>query len=77
MADGEPCAALVVRQEAKRVRVLDLREHIDHRQAARGRFDGVAPVGAARGDDEAVDALAEQLIDVAPLAQRDRRWRCT
>ena len=64
-------------KQAKRVRILDLREHIDDRQAARGRLDRLAPVGAARGDDEAIDALAQQLIDVAALAQRDRRWRCT
>ena len=68
MADRKPRAALVVRQEAKRVGVLDLREHIDHRQAARGRLDRRAPVGPPRGDDEAVDALAEQLIDMPALA---------
>ena len=39
MTDGEPCAALVVRQKAERVLALDLREHVHHRQAARGRLD--------------------------------------
>ena len=68
MADRKPRAALVVRQEAKRVGVLDLREHIDHRQAARGRLDRSAPVGPPRGDHETVNALAQELIDVAALA---------
>ena len=52
----------------KRVGAFDLRVNIDDRQAARDRLDRLAPVGAARGDDEAVDALAEQLLDVPPLA---------
>ena len=70
MTDGEPCAAFVVRQKAERVLILDLREHVDHRQAARGRLDRGAPVGPPRGDHETVDPLAEKLIDMAPLAQR-------
>ena len=67
-SDRELRAALVVGQQAERVGILDPRKHIDHRQAASRRLDRLAPVGAARRDDEAVDALAEQLLDVAALA---------
>ena len=70
MAGSNPRAALIVRQEAKRVGVLDLREHIDHWQAERGWFDRSAPVGPPRGDHETVDALAQELIDVAALTHR-------
>src|ERR1700722_18761659 len=69
MADGKPRATLVVRQKAKRVRVLDLREHIDNRQAARRRLDRSAPVGPPRGDHETVNPLAQELVDMAPLAR--------
>ena len=77
MPDRKPRAAFVVGEKAKRVRVVDPREHIDDRQAAPGPLDRLAPVGAPRGDDEAVDALAQQLIDVTALALADRRSRCT
>ena len=70
MLDRQPRAALVVGQQAKRVRVVGLREDIDDRQAARRRLDRRAPVGAPGGDDEAVDALAEQLLDMLALALR-------
>ena len=69
MADRKPRAALVVRQEAERVGVLDLREHIDHRQAARGRLDRRALIGPSRGDHEPINALAQELSNVVPLAR--------
>ena len=47
--DRQLRAALIVRQQAKRVRVLDLREHIDDGQAARGRS-----IGARRSARRAV-----------------------
>ena len=74
---GKLRAAFVVRQQAERVRVLDLGEDVDDREAAGGRHDRRALVGAARGDDQPVDALAEQLFDMPPLAHADRRSRCT
>ena len=68
--DRELRAALVVRQQAEGLGVLDAAEHVDDRQARRRGLDRFAPVDAARGHDEAVDPLAEQLIDVPPLARR-------
>ena len=70
MADSELRAAFVVRKQAEGVRVLDPAENIDHREAGRCGFDRLAPVDAPRGYDESVDPLAEQLIDVPPLARR-------
>ena len=70
MLDRKPRSAFVVGEKAKGVRVVDPGEGVDHRQAARRRFDRLAPVGAASGGDEAVDALAQQLLDVAPLPRR-------
>ena len=68
VTDGKPCAPLVVRQEAKRVGVLYLREHIDDGQTARGRFNRRASVGPPCSDHETVNALAQELSDVALLA---------
>ena len=70
MTDGQSCATLVVGQQAKRVRIVDMGEHIDDRQAAHGGDDRRALVDAPRGDDQSVDPLAEQLFDVPALAQR-------
>ena len=69
VADRKSGAALVIRQEAERIRVLDLREHVDHRQPTRGGFDRRASVGPPRGEDKAIDPFAEELIDMAPLAR--------
>ena len=68
MADGERRAALVVRQQTQRIGTLDPRKDVDDRQPARRRLDRLALVRAARGDDEAVDPLREQLLDMAALA---------
>ena len=68
VSDSELGAALVVGQEAERVRPLHVREYVDDRHAADRRLDRRAPVGAARGDDKTVNALAEQLINVPALA---------
>ncbi len=70
MSDRKRRSALVVRKKAKRVRVVDPGEGVDHRQAPRRRLDRLSAIGAPRGDDEFVDALSQQLIDVAPLARR-------
>ncbi len=70
MADRKRRAPLVVRQEAQCVRILDPRKDVDHRQPASRGLDRLALVGAARGDDEAIDALAKQLIDVPALPHR-------
>jgi hypothetical protein len=70
VADRELRAAFVVGQQAKRVRIVDIGEHVDDGEAARGRDDRRALVGAPRGDDQSVDPLAEQLFDVPALAQR-------
>ena len=68
--DGEDCPAFVVRHDAKSLRILDARENIDDREARRDGLDRFAPVDAPGGDHETIDALAEQLVDMAPLARR-------
>ena len=54
----------------KRLGILDAREHVDDGQGPHERVDRGARVGAPRGDDEAIDALAHELVDVPALALR-------
>ena len=63
-------AAFVVRQQAKRVGIVGLGEHVDHRQAVGERSDRRALVGAPRRDHQTVDALAEKLVEMLALARR-------
>ena len=67
--DGELGPALVVGEEAERVGVVGLAEDVDDGEAVGEGADGGALVGAAGGDDEAVDALAEELVEVLALAR--------
>ena len=62
-------AAFVVGNETARVLPLDLRKHVDHRNVA-GNRQLPALVGPARGDDDAIDPLAHELLDMARLADR-------
>ena len=65
---GEPAAAEVVRQEAERLRVLHLRKRVEHGHRMRRQLQACARIGAASGDDDAVDALRKELLDVLALA---------
>ena len=71
MLDGQPRAALVVGDQRQRAVVVGLA--CRHRSTGRPggqRADRRPLVGAAAGDHEAIDALAEQLVDMLPLARR-------
>ena len=68
MVDGEHGAALVVGDEAASVGVVALREDIEQGDARGGYPEPRAPVGAAGGDDDAVDPLGEERLDVLRLA---------
>ena len=70
MADRNLCAGLVVWEEAEGVGIFDPRIHLDDRQTEAAGMIEFAAVGPARGDHEAVDGLADELIDVPPLAHR-------
>ena len=70
MLDGEPAAAAVVGQQAERPRIGDLGEGVDDRHRRVGADRAATAVGAAAGDDDAVDALGQQGIDVLALADR-------
>jgi hypothetical protein len=69
VTDGQHGAALVVRNEATRFGVFDLRKDVDHRNFARAR-QLRAFVGAASRDDDAISPLADKLLDVMRLPRR-------
>ena len=52
------------------MRIVALREDIDHRQVVLAEIDGRAAVDAACGDHQAINPLAEQLIEVLALTHR-------
>ena len=64
----EARALRVVGDEAEAVVVGAVREDEEGGQVAEGHADAGAAVGAAGGEDQAVDALAHQLLDVLALA---------
>ena len=63
-------AALVVRQQRQRLRIVRLGEDVDHRQAVGEGADRHALVGAAGGDHQAIHPLAQQLVEMLALARR-------
>ena len=65
---GEARALRVVGKEAEARLVDAVREDEERRQVAQRHADGGAAVGAASGEDQAVDTLAHQLFDVLALA---------
>ncbi len=65
---GEARALGVVGDEAEGVVVGAVREDEEDGQVAERHDDRRAAVGAAGGEDQAVDALAEELLDVLALA---------
>ena len=69
MPRGQHGAALIIGKEAACIGILDLRKDVDHRDVA-GPRQLRALVGAAGGDDDAVDPLAHELLDVMRLARR-------
>ena len=77
MLDGEHRAAEIVGQQAQRVRIVGLREHVEHRQAGAGTLQTRAPVGAARQSRRCRRrACRAALRHGAPRAP-GRRSRCT
>src|SRR5262249_5018982 len=57
MLAGKPRTATVIGQQAERPGIGNLGKGIDHRHGGAAEVDRRAPVGAAAGDDDAVDAL--------------------
>ncbi len=67
---GERRAAFVVRQQAIGLRIVGLREDVDHRNLAARQLELGPPVGAPGGHNDPVDALADQRFDMVRLAVR-------
>ena len=61
-------AAFVVGNKAERVRPVRLRVDVEHRNIRIGELQRLPAVGTPAGDDDAVDALAEERVDMSPLA---------
>ena len=70
MLGRERGAALVVGHEAEGVRLVRLRIDVEDRNIRAVHLEPPPRVGAPAGDDDAVDALAEQRLDVPRLALR-------
>src|SRR6185437_8880450 len=70
MLDRQLGAALVVGQQRQRLRIVGVRENIDHREAAHMLTHARPLVRPAGGDHQPIDPLAEQLVEVSPLALR-------
>ena len=66
---GQDRTALVVWNQGQRVGVVRLRKDVNHREPMDRRADGGAPVGTSCRDHEAVDALAEKLVQMLALAR--------
>jgi len=83
MVAGQAAATQIVRQEAERLRILHLGERVENGNGVRAQSKPRPRVRAAGGDDDAVHALRQELLDmlalavgiVRPTAQKDRHAR--
>ena len=70
MLDRQPRPLLVVGHEAGRLGIVGLRIDVETRDAEVRHVGRRPPVGAARGDHQPVDPLAQELLEMLPLALR-------